>query len=113
MAGSDNGLALIDRITGCSAVYAYYGEETKALSNRFIYPILKDREGGIWIGTFYNGINYLPPYSGQFEGYSDANGNGLFTGTIISRFCEDEDGKIWVASDDGGLSRFDPHPPQV
>lgn len=108
LAGSDNGLALIDRITGCSAVYAYYGEETKALSDRFIYPILKDREGGIWIGTFYNGINYLPPYSGQFEGYSEANGNGLFTGTIISRFCEDEDGKIWIASDDGGLSRFDP-----
>ena len=34
LAGSDNGLALIDRITGCSAVYAYYGEETKALSDR-------------------------------------------------------------------------------
>ena len=108
LVGSDNGLALIDRISGCSAMYAHYGEETKALSDRFIYPILKDREGGIWIGTFYNGINYLPPYSGQFEGYSEANGNGAFTGTIISRFCEDEDGKIWIASDDGGLNRFDP-----
>ena len=108
LVGSDYGLALIDRLTGYNRMYRHYGEETKALSNRFIYPILKDREGGIWIGTYYNGVNYLPPYSGQFEGYSAANGDGLFNGTIISRFCEGEDGKIWIASDDGGLNCFVP-----
>ena len=27
------------------------------LSNRFVYPIYKDPEGGLWIGTYYGGIN--------------------------------------------------------
>ena len=106
--GSDDGLALLSRSTGQSRIYPYYGEENKALSDKFIYPILKDREGGIWIGTFYNGLNYLPPYSGQFEGYSPHTGDKLFEGTIVSRFCEDEKGNVWVASDDGGLSCFVP-----
>ena len=26
-----------------------------SLSNRFVYPIIKDQEGGIWIGTYYGG----------------------------------------------------------
>lgn len=42
-------------------LYDNYGDNEKSLSDKFIYPILKDREGGVWIGTYYNGINYLPP----------------------------------------------------
>ena len=106
--GSDNGLTLFNPSTGESSLYAHYGESTESLSDKFVYPILKDREGGVWIGTFYNGVNYLPPYSGQFEGYAPADNNPLFVGKIISRFCEDRDGNIWIASDDGGLSCFSP-----
>lgn len=106
--GSDDGLTVFNLTTEESTPYAHYGEETVALSGKFIYPILKDREGGVWLGTFYNGVNYLPPYSGQFEGYSLSDENPLFQGKIISRFCEDKNGKIWVASDDGGLNCFSP-----
>lgn len=70
--------------------------------------MLKDREGGVWIGTYYNGINYLPPYCGQFHGYSGSSNLPLFKSRIISRFCEDENGRIWIGSDDSGISCFDP-----
>lgn len=106
--GSDDGLTVFNLTAEESTFYPYYGEDTSALSGKFIYPILKDREGGVWLGTFYNGINYLPPYSGQFEGYSLSDDNPLFQGKVISRFCEDKNGKIWIASDDGGLSCFSP-----
>lgn len=106
--GSDNGMTFFKPSTGESQLYAHYGEETESLSDKFIYPILKDREGGMWIGTFYNGVNYLPPYSGQFEGYTPDDNSPLFCGKIISRFCEDGEGNIWIASDDGGLSCFSP-----
>lgn len=78
------------------------------MSDKFIYPILKDREGGVWIGTYYNGINYLPPYCGQFNGYSESSDIPYFNSRIISRFCEGENGNIWIASDDSGLSCFNP-----
>ena len=46
--------------------------------------MLKDREGGVWIGTYYNGINYLPPYCGQFNGYSESSDIPYFNSRIIS-----------------------------
>lgn len=106
--GSDNGLTIFNPTTHESFLYNNYGDSEKSLSDKFIYPMLKDREGGVWIGTYYNGINYLPPYCGQFNGYSESSDIPYFNSRIISRFCEDENGNIWIASDDSGLSCFNP-----
>ena len=106
--GSDDGLTIFNPITHESFLYDNYGDNEKSLSDKFIYPILKDREGGVWIGTYYNGINYLPPYCGQFNGYSESSDIPYFNSRIISRFCEGENGNIWIASDDSGLSCFNP-----
>lgn len=106
--GSDDGLTIFNPVTHESFLYDNYGDSEKSLSDKFIYPILKDREGGVWIGTYYNGISYLPPYCGQFNGYSESSDIPYFNSRIISRFCEDENGNIWIASDDSGLSCFNP-----
>lgn len=106
--GSDDGLTIFNPVTHESFLYDNYGDSEKSLSDKFIYPILKDREGGVWIGTYYNGISYLPPYCGQFNGYSESSDISYFNSRIISRFCEGENGNIWIASDDSGLSCFNP-----
>lgn len=106
--GSDDGLTIFNPVTHESFLYDNYGDSEKSLSDKFIYPILKDREGGVWIGTYYNGINYLPPYCGQFNDYSESSDIPYFNSRIISRFCEGENGNIWIASDDSGLSCFNP-----
>lgn len=106
--GSDEGLTVFNPINKQSFLYSQYGEGNESLSDKFIYPILKDREGGVWIGTYYNGVNYLPPYCGQFQGYSGSDNFPFFSGQIISRFCEGENGEIWIASDDAGVSCFTP-----
>lgn len=106
--GSDDGLTIFNPVTQESFLYNNYGDSEKSLSDKFIYPILKDREGGVWIGTYYNGISYLPPYCGQFNGYSESSDIPYFNSRIISRFCEGENGNIWIASDDSGLSCFNP-----
>lgn len=106
--GSDEGMTIFNPITQESFLYDQYGEGNESLSNKFIYPMLKDREGGVWIGTYYNGVNYLPPYCGQFHGYSGTDDFPFFNGQIISRFCEGENGEIWIGSDDAGVSCFSP-----
>jgi signal transduction histidine kinase/ligand-binding sensor domain-containing protein/CheY-like chemotaxis protein len=71
----------------------------------FAYSILNDHEGGLWIGTFYAGVCYLSPVGKRFQGFTVSDG---LAGSIISRFCEDREGNIWIASDDGGLMCFNP-----
>lgn len=103
--GSDDGLLLYD-IVSRETIFHEESTDKYGLSNRFVYPLMKDREGGIWIGTYYGGVNYMSPFSGQFEGYAGISGDGSPSGKVISRFCEDSDHYIWIASDDGGLSRY-------
>lgn len=74
------------------------------LNDKFIHSMLKDREGGIWIGTWFGGINYISPLGSLFETIEPGPG----CGRVISKFCEDPRGNIWIGSDDGGLSLYDP-----
>lgn len=105
--GSDNGLTIFNTDSGSNYTLNCSNSAVGSLSDRFIYPITKDKEGGIWIGTYYNGINYLPPFTSQFKGYDEGRQNNeFFTGKIISRFIEDDSGNLWIGSDDGGLSLY-------
>lgn len=106
--GSDDGLSLFNTLTGAHTLYTSDELNPNSLSNQFVYPITKDHEGGIWIGTYYGGVNYLSPYAGQFEGYSYSRYTNSVGGNVIARFCEDSMNRIWIASDDGGLSCFYP-----
>lgn len=106
--GSDDGLLLFNTLTCEHQLFTEDETTPYSLSNRFVYPIVKDREGGIWVGTYYGGVNYLSPNTGQFECFAHSRFYNSVNGTVIGRFCEDSSGYIWIASDDGGLSRFAP-----
>ena len=80
-------------------------ENSEGVSDRFVYAITNDREGGLWVGTFYGGVHYQSPVGKRFEAFAMESG---LNGNVISRFCEDRQGRIWVASDDGGLMCYSP-----
>lgn len=73
-----------------------------------IYTCLQDHEGGLWIGTYFNGIYYISPDNGIFECYRPDNATPHFRGTAVSAFCEDRKGRIWIGTENGGLNLFDP-----
>lgn len=78
------------------------------ISDRFVYPIFKDSEGGIWIGTYYGGINYASPNRNYFTRYTYDKYENSVSGNVMSTFCEDQQGNIWIGTDDGGLNCFNP-----
>lgn len=106
--GSDDGLLLFNTITGEHQLFTENETDPNSLSNRFVYPIVKDKEGGVWIGTYYGGVNYIPANTGQFESFAHSRYSNSVNGTVISGFCEDTRGNIWIASDDGGLNCYSP-----
>lgn len=79
-------------------------KQTTGLNDNFIHAMICDRDGGLWIGTYYGGLNYMP--AGQNIFFSPKIPEGC--GQIISCFCEDVGGNIWIGSDDGGLSLYNP-----
>ena len=100
LVGCDDGLICLNPSTYQWSRLLPSGDQ----SDRFVYAITSDTEGGLWIGTFYAGVTYVSPVGKRFDGYSTNNG---LKGNVIARFCEDPQGRIWIGSDDGGLMCLD------
>lgn len=102
---------------GCDDGVISYNPESGAVSrllgntstnDRFVYSVIGDNEGGLWFSTYYGGVGYLSPIGKRFDAFSlgptafGKPAEGL-TGNVISHFCEDTMGRVWIASDDGGV----------
>ncbi|HYZ87030.1 MAG TPA: two-component regulator propeller domain-containing protein, partial [Bryobacteraceae bacterium] len=62
--------------------------------------VLRDRDGGLWIGTLDRGLVHV--HQGRMDLFSQSDG---LSGNYIRYLFEDREGNIWVATDNG-LDRF-------
>ena len=46
--------------TGVTQCYDYEPTDPFSLSDVHLQTAYRDRDGGIWIGSYFGGINYLP-----------------------------------------------------
>lgn len=79
-----------------------------SLSDNAIHAICKDRDGGIWLGTFFGGVNYLPKRIPDFRKYYYTGDPSSLGGKRVGEMCSDGNGGIWVGTEDAGLYHFDP-----
>jgi ligand-binding sensor domain-containing protein len=99
----DNGALLIasrggirQLIDGKAEAYALQGAEQQFTPNR----LLRDRHGGLWIGTTDRGLLHV--HQGRTDLFAQADG---LSSDHIDTLFEDREGNIWVATNDG-LDRF-------
>ncbi|MCD8264374.1 MAG: hypothetical protein LUD02_09665 [Tannerellaceae bacterium] len=78
-----------------------------SIADNAIYCIYKDQEGGIWVGTYFGGVNYYPTQYTPFEKYYPTAGNSL-KGKRVREIRQDSNNKIWIGTEDEGLTIFDP-----
>lgn len=106
--GSDDGLYIYN-IKDNTTSRIDSPDDAMSLSDQNVHVIFKDKEGGFWFGTYFGGVNYQKNplyYNGITHYYPASNGSSLF-GKAVSCFCEDQDGNIWIATEDHGISLFD------
>lgn len=78
-----------------------------SISNDYTNCTFVDRNGGLWIGTKDGGVNYCGAYQSNFEKQYLADDESLHN-TMISGFAEDDDGMIWVATEEKGFLKYNP-----
>lgn len=104
--GSDHGLTLFNPSLRKHTTYFYIQDNSRSLSDDFVYDILKDNEGGLWVTTYFGGINFSNINSSNFTlRYCAAKSE---RGRIVSKFHEDKNGDIFIGTDDGGLFIYNP-----
>lgn len=81
-------------------------KDNYSLDDNAIYALFKDKEGAIWAGTFFGGINYYDRQNALFIKYFPGSAEHPISGNAVREICRDQLGNLWVGTEDGGLNKI-------
>lgn len=105
--GTREGLNKYDGYT--FTVYKNKTQDDRSLSNNFVYDIVEDAKGFLWIGTWGGGLDRYDRRTDQFVHFrhNPADTASLSSNLVVS-LLYDSRGAIWIGTEDGGVNRMDP-----
>ncbi|WP_085536207.1 hybrid sensor histidine kinase/response regulator transcription factor [Massilibacteroides vaginae] len=84
-----------------------------ALADNAIYSLTKDREGGMWAGSFFGGVSYLPKQYTPFSYFIGGKTHAEMPGNAVREICPDQYGMIWLGTEDNGINKYNPHTGEI
>lgn len=112
-AGTEQGLYIYNLKTHTfNHIVASNEYDPYALTDNAIYTIYRDKEGGMWIGSYFGGVNYYPYPWSYFEKFYPRD-HFHFLGRRVREFCSSNDGTIWIGTEDKGLFNFNPRTKKI
>jgi signal transduction histidine kinase/ligand-binding sensor domain-containing protein/DNA-binding response OmpR family regulator len=75
------------------------------ISGHFVRSLLRDRRGGLWVGTQGEGVSRFNPATHRWTSYSQAPG---VRGQRVASMAEDGRGRLWLATRQSGVVVYDP-----
>lgn len=107
-AGSWSGLRIIDGETLEIAHYPGLPLESGNYLSNDIQSIHSDSEGGVWIGTLWQGIAYYHPRMNPFRTFHTGTSSEGKPNESIRAFVESPDGEILIATTYSGIVKYSP-----
>ena len=108
-----NGQGLIRLVAGSSGSYTFTKYLPKPGNSRSLSgpsPVVlnETRDGTLWVGTLWEGLNRFDRKSRKFTRYvSDPANPRSISGNEIWALCEDRAGCLWIGTAGEGLNKFD------
>ncbi len=105
--GTDQGLFLFNRTTGCFTHYQHIVDDPNSLSNNRVVSLAQDRGGVLWVGTQGGGLNKWNPITWSFSrsNCQPAGKAASDFGNVLA-FAETP-GQLWLGTLDAGLYRIE------
>jgi ligand-binding sensor domain-containing protein len=103
--GTVTGLNRFDPETR-SFVRYLHGADEQGLGHDFVWDMVEDRDGHLWVATYGGGLSVLDPVRERFRRYQKKDGR-IPNDWITSLFV-DGSGAVWAGTDGSGLLQYDP-----
>ncbi|HTE25862.1 hybrid sensor histidine kinase/response regulator [Flavitalea sp.] len=105
--GTENGLSLLNTISGSIHTYRPDEQRPGSLNNSSINSLLTDPSGILWVGTYAGGINIHDKNLTTFTHYkNNPYQKTSLSYNVVTSFAELTNGDLWIGTDGGGLNRF-------
>ena len=105
--GTEAGVFVYNNQTGKSFHLSKKYNDPFSLSDNAVYTFCLDKEGGVWIGTYFGGINYYPKQFTPFKKYFPRIGENSLSGNVVREIRKDSAGNLWIGTEDAGLNKLD------
>lgn len=102
--GTNYGIFIQNLNTGELTQVRHLDADPHSLAANLITSLEKDRDGNVWIGTYYNGINIWEDKQDAFSLFYPNPTKSSMIGNIVRAITSDADGNIWFCTEDGGLN---------
>lgn len=106
--GTESGVFIYDLKNETYKRLRHHFNDPYSLSDNAVYTLMKDREGGIWVGTYFGGLNYYPRQYNSFYSFFDKGEQFGLKGKAVRELVEDKYGNLWVGTEDEGLNKLNP-----
>ena len=104
--GSESGMYIIDEKTGNYKHLQKNYNNVYSLSDNAIYCIFADDENGVWVGTYFGGINYFPKQYTPIQKFFPKTEDNSISGNAVREIKKDYLGNLWIGTEDAGLNKY-------
>lgn len=103
--GGESGVIMVDSQRRTARAYdKSFTASPYGLTDRAVYSSCVSRDGMVWLGTYFGGVNYTKPVGVSFEHLFPATDGQTIAGKAISELTIDGQERLWVGTEDGGIS---------
>lgn len=103
--GGESGVVMVDSQRRTTHWYdKSFMTSPYGLSDRAVYSSYVSKDGIVWLGTYFGGINYTKPVGISFEHLFPGTNGQTIAGKAISQIVVDGNDRLWVGTEDGGIS---------
>ena len=100
--GTDHGVVLVDGDE--QLLYTHDKTNPDSIAGEDIWSMLRDRQGNLWVGMFYNGLSLRRNPRNQVYRHLGRKSGGDLSGDMIRPIIPADDAHILAGAEDGGLS---------
>jgi ligand-binding sensor domain-containing protein/signal transduction histidine kinase len=106
--GTETGIFIYNHKTGQAIHLQKDYNDPFSIADNIVHTFCRDKEGGIWIGSYFGGVNYYPDQYTPFKKFFPKKGENSISGNVTREIKKDQYGNFWIGTEDAGLNKLEP-----
>ncbi len=106
--GTETGIYIYTKGEGITDTIQESAEDKYAISTSYVTNMFADKDGNVWAGTYYTGLNLWQDKKDSYQIYYDYKSSNSLKGNVVRPIKKDSSGHLWIGTEDGELNMYDP-----